>query len=97
MRTNLSAKGLLIFFSLFASAILTPPEYIDCKSLFPDENLDFSGNLTVSQNQSPTPHLSTFIASPSAAKYSLNSHHLLALFFSPSFNSRMALAAILRC
>jgi len=97
MRTNPSVRGLLIFFSLFASVTLSPSEYVDCESLYPDENLDFSGTLTVSQNQSPAPHVSTFITSPSAAENSLNAHILLALFFLSSFNSPIALATILRC
>jgi hypothetical protein len=96
-KTNPSVKGLLILFSLFASAILTPSDYVDCGSLFPDENLDFSGIPTGPENQSSAPPVSIFITSPSAAKYSLNFHLLLALFFSPSVNSRMTLAAILRC
>jgi hypothetical protein len=97
MKTNPSVKGLLILISLLASAILTPSEYVDCESLFPDENLDFPGIPLASQNQSSAPRVSILITSPSAAKYSLNSHLLFAVFFSPSFNSRVPLAAVLRC
>jgi hypothetical protein len=99
MKINPSAKGLVILFSLLASAILTLSEYVDCESLFPDENLDLSGIPTAPENQSSAARISTFIILPSAEKYSLNSHLLLAVFpsLSLSFNSRMAIAAILLC
>jgi len=34
---------LLLLFSLFASISLTPSEYLDCGSLFPDEDMEISG------------------------------------------------------
>ena len=46
-------KGLLILFSLLVSVILSPSEFVDCQTLFPDENLDLSGISKVSREQSP--------------------------------------------
>jgi hypothetical protein len=97
MKTNCPRKGLLILFSLLASVILSPSEFVDCQSLFPDENLDFLGISKVSQKQSPVSSVSTLIASPGNPRYSW-SHHLPFEVFSPqSINSGMALATVMRC
>jgi hypothetical protein len=92
-----SLRILLLFFSLFASISLTPSEFIDCQRLFPDENLDFLGIGEVSQKQSHACRVPLFIPSPSATKYFFNSHLLVVAFSSPSMNSRMELAIIMRC
>jgi hypothetical protein len=97
MKANLSLKGFLILFSLLASAILTPSEYVDCRSLFPEEGLDFLGIFEASQTQCPVSHLSTLIASCPTSEDSWGHHLFLELFFDQSINSTIALATILRC
>ncbi len=41
-KVHLSRKIVFILFGIFVSVILTPCEYVCGRSLFPDENLDFS-------------------------------------------------------
>jgi hypothetical protein len=96
-KTDRSVKGLLIFFFLLASVIFTPSEYVDCQSLFPDENLDFLGISVGSQNQSQTCRVSVFIRWPSASTHSWNSPFSLEICLPQLINSRMALTTILRC
>jgi hypothetical protein len=97
MKANSPIKGLLLLFSLLASLILSPSEFVDCQSLFLDENLDFLGTSKVSQKQFSAPSVSTLTASPANPRHSW-SHHLPFEVFSPqSINSGMALATVMRC
>jgi hypothetical protein len=90
-----SSKILLLLFSLLASICLTPSEFIDCQSLFPDENLDFLAIAGGSQKQSPAPSVSTPIASPANPRHSWSHHFEICL--PQLINSRTALTTILRC
>jgi len=90
-KINPSKKGLLILFSLLASAILIPSEYVDDDDLLPDENLEFLGTSAVSPKPSFASRVFTFVLS------SFTPHLFGVVFFSPLINSRMALATILRC
>jgi hypothetical protein len=92
-----SSTILLLLFSLLASISLTPWEFVDCQSLFPDENLDFSGISKVSQEQSPASNVSTPIASPANPRHSWSHHLPFEVFFPQSINSGMALATVMRC
>ena len=96
VRTTHPSGTLLLFFSLLASISLTPSEYVDCESLFPDENMELFGTLRISHIQPLPLHVSSLVG-PSALNYSSGSLLLLWVFFSPSITARVALAATLRC
>lgn len=85
---------MLILFILLASAILSPSEYAGYEGLFLGQDLDFLG---VSQKQSPASSVFTLIASPSTPTHSWNSPLPLEVCFPQLINSRIELAAIMRC
>ncbi len=88
---------LLLLFSLLASISLTPWEFIDCQSLFPDENLDFLGISKVSQKHSSASSVSALIASPAKPRHSWSHHLPFEVFFPQSVNPGMALPTVMRC
>ncbi len=94
--THLS-RIFLILFSLLASVSFNPSEFFDCQCLSIDEELGFLGIFEDSETQSHSCSVSLFAPSLSASRYLLNSHLLPAAFFSPSMNSCMGLAALMRC
>jgi len=97
VETILPAGTLLLLVCLFASISITPSEYLDCRSLFPDENLDFSGISKAFETQSPASSVSTLVASQTNHRHS-RGHPLPFEMFSPqSIYSGMALATIMRC
>jgi len=97
VETTHPAGILLLLFSLFASISLTPSEYLDCGSLFPDENLELFGICKVSQKQLPSLLVTTLTAISSIPKHFWTSHHFLEGFFPQPTKSQRVLATILRC
>jgi len=96
-RISPSQARLLLFFSLLASISLTPPEYLECNSLFPDEDLDFPGISRTPQNKNYTQLLSIVVPSLSIRGYSLNSALLMEIFSFPFADFPVVLPTFLRC
>ena len=61
-KTTCPAGILVLLFSLLASISLTPSEFIDCQSLFPEENLDFLGICGASHQKQSHTCLSPFLS-----------------------------------
>jgi len=97
LETAHPAGTLLLLFSLFASISLTPSEYPDFTSLFPDANLEIFGICEVSQKQFPSPHGTKLTAISSAPKGSLSWEHFLAAFPYQPTKSQTVLEIIFRC
>ncbi len=96
VKTNVWRTSSPVLFCILVSAIFTPPEYVVCQSLFPDENPDHSGSFRISQIPSTSLRVSNFVR-PSALKYSSGSLLSPEVPFSQSINARLALPVILRC
>jgi hypothetical protein len=96
-KNSLSKSALLLLLGLLAYSALTPSEFMECQSLFPDENLDIFGVFRPFQKQSPAPRESAIIASPSPPSNSGSLHILFEIFFSQPAKSPIAVTAILRC
>lgn len=88
---------LLLLFSLFASISLTPSEYLDCGSFFPDENLEIFGICKVFQKQFPSPPVTTITVISSTPIHFWTSHHFLEGFFPQPTESQTVLVTILLC
>lgn len=95
--TNLSAKGLLILVTLFASSLLAAPEYAECEDLFPDEYMDLSAICKVSQKQFLFSFVATFPAGPSALNYSWSYYPGSEVFSPQLIHVENALATLMRC
>ena len=91
------AITLLVFFSLFASISLFTSDYLDSRSLLPDEYLDLSGIAKLSQKHSPPAGLPIVLAPPSAPMNFGSPYPILEVFFLLSGNSRPELTDTLRC
>ncbi len=97
MTTNLSAKGLLVLFSLLASSLIVPPEFNECQNLFPDEYMDLSAICKVFKKQSSFSHVATLTAPLSAVKYSWSYYLVLEAFSPQSTHAKNAFATLMRC
>ncbi len=99
-KTYLSAI-LVLLFSLSIS--LTSSEYVDCQSLFPDENLDTSlindsnDDDDDSKMRFPCQRVTTFIAASTIPQYSWTSPHFLEAFSRQRTKTQKVLPTILRC
>ncbi len=89
---------IIILLSLLASIILTPPETLECGSLFPDENLEIFGICKVPQKQDPASYVFICFSSGSSLLH-FKSHYLLffEIFFFQPTNIRIDLVTTLRC
>ncbi len=93
---HLSAT-LLLLFSLFASISFTPCEYLECQSLFPDENLEIFSISKISNEQFPSQQVTTLIAASTISQYSWTSPHFLGAFSRQRTKTQKVLPTILRC
>ncbi len=91
------AGALLLLVYLFASISLTPSEYFNCQSLFPDENLDFLGISKVAQKHFTSPDVTPLPAISSTLKHFWKFHHFLEAFSPQPTKAPAVLATLLRC
>jgi len=95
-QVHLSAT-LLLLFSLFASISFTPSEYLECRSLFPDENLEIFSISKISNEQFPSQHVTTLIAASTIPQYSWTSPLFLEAFSRQRTKTQKVLPTFLRC
>ncbi len=95
--TNLSAKGILLLFSLLASSLIVPPEFTECQNLLPDEDMDLSAIFKGSQRRSSFSAVSTLTVTPSWSKYSWSYYTVLEVFSHQSFQAENSLTTMMRC
>ncbi len=95
--TNLSAKGLLILFSLLASSLLAPPEFTECQDLFPDEYIDLSAIFKGSHKQSPFSAVATLTTAPWSLNHSWNCYPVQEVFSPQSLHAENSLTTLMRC
>jgi hypothetical protein len=96
-KNSCPARTLFLLLSLFASTAFTPSEYLECDSLFPDENLDLLGIAKVSQNLFPPARVSDFTASVLTPLNFGSRHPFFEVFSGQPSNFQIELTTILRC